>query len=83
MTPLSVAVVTHRLRLNTINLNLKSVHSPTMKIQKAMQNVEIVVVLGDYGSPNVMAASPFDREHKISYSTLIDTGHLSCTIFQL
>ena len=32
------------------------------------------------GSP---AMSPFDRVHTTSYSTLIETMHLSCTVFEL
>jgi len=27
--------------------------------------------------------SPFDRAHMTSYSTLIETMHLSCTVFEI
>jgi len=62
--------------------NLKSLCSPTTNIRKATQNVEIEVVwgLGVMGSP---AMSPFDRAHTTSFLTLIETMHLSCTVFEL
>jgi len=65
-----------------IILNLKSLCSPTMKIWKATQNVNIEVVWGQ-GLPQVTAISPFDWSHITSYLTLIKTMHLSCTVFAL
>ena len=35
------------------------------------------------GHPRSFAMSPFDRVHMISYSSLIETMHLSCTVFEL
>jgi len=41
-----------------------------------VENVEIVVVWGVRGHPRSSA-------HTISYSTLIETMRLSCTVFEL
>jgi len=41
------------------------------------------VVWGLRGHPKSLAMSPFDRVHMTSYSTLIETMHLSCTVFEL
>ena len=35
------------------------------------------------GHPRSWAMSPFDRAHTISYSSLIETMRLSCTVFEL
>jgi len=39
--------------------------------------------LGVSGHPRSPAMSPFDRAHTTSFSTLIETMHVSCTIFEL
>jgi len=39
--------------------------------------------LGLGGHQRLLAMSPLDRAHTTSYSTLIETVHLSCTIFEL
>jgi len=52
-----------------------------LKIQKATQNVEIGVVWGIRSQPRSPAMSPFDRVHTASYSSLIETMCLFCTIF--
>jgi len=39
--------------------------------------------LGGYGSSMLITNTTFDRAHIISYSTLIETMHLSCTVFDL
>jgi len=41
-----------------------------------LQNVKNEVVRSS-------AMSPFDRVHMISYSSLIETMHLSCTVFEI
>jgi len=46
---------------------------------KATKNAKIGVV----GELGVTETSPFDRAHMTSYSTLIETMRLSCTIFEL
>ena len=35
------------------------------------------------GHPKSSTMSPFDRAHMISYSSLIETMHLSCTVFDI
>lgn len=35
------------------------------------------------GHPRSSAMSPFDRAHTTSYSTLIETMRLSCTVFEI
>ena len=39
--------------------------------------------LGGYGSPTVIGNIAIDRAHMTSYSTLIETIRLSCTVFEL
>jgi len=39
--------------------------------------------LGVNGHPRSLETSPFDRSHMTSYSTLIETIRLSCTVFEL
>jgi len=41
---------------------------------------EVWEVKGHSGSPTM---SPFDKAHTTSYSTLTETMHLSCTVFEL
>ena len=41
------------------------------------------VVWGVRGHPRSSETSPFDRAHMTSYSTLIETRRLSCTVFEL
>jgi len=46
-----------------------------------MKNVEIGVVWKVTGHPRSPSLSPFNKAHLASYSTLIETMHLSCTVF--
>jgi len=39
--------------------------------------------LGVRGHPRPSETSPFDRLHMTSYSTLIETMCISCTVFEL
>jgi len=39
--------------------------------------------LGVRGHPRSPETSPYDRAHMTSYSTLIETMRLSCTVFEL
>jgi len=39
--------------------------------------------LGVIGHPRSSETSPFDRAHMTSYSNLIETMRLSCTVFEL
>jgi len=48
-----------------------------------MQNVEIVVVWVVKGHSMSPAMLPFHRAHTASSSTLIETMHLSSTVFQI
>jgi len=41
------------------------------------------VLWDSWGHPRSSAMSPFDTMHMISYSPLIETMHLSCTIFEI
>ena len=38
---------------------------------------------GGLGHSRSWAMPPFDRAHTTSYSTLIETMHLSCTVFEI
>jgi len=60
---------------------MKSLCLLTTKIWKAMKNAEIEVVWGVRGHPRSSETLPFDRAHMTCYSTLIETVHLSCTVF--
>ena len=51
-----------------------------MKLRMAVQNAENGVVRGHSRSS---AMSPFDRAHTTSYSTLIGSMSLSCTVFEI
>jgi len=55
--------------------NLKFLTTTITKISKAVKNVETGVVRGH-------SRSPFDRVHMCSYSTLVETMHLSCIVFE-
>jgi len=35
------------------------------------------------GHPSLLAMSPFDRAHTTSYSSLIETIRLSCTVYEI
>jgi len=54
-------------------------------MHKATQNVEIEEVQGGWGSPKFIGhiTQPIDRAHTTSYSNLIETMKLSCTIFKI
>jgi len=41
------------------------------------------VICAVRGHPRSPAMSPFNRAHTTSYSTLIETMHLSCIVFEL
>jgi len=46
-------------------------------------SAKIGVVWGVRDHPWSSEKSPFDRAHMTFYSTLIETMHLSCTVFEL
>ena len=48
-----------------------------------MKNAEIGVVGEVAAHPRSSATYPFDTVHMTFYSTLIETMHLSCTVFEL
>jgi len=50
---------------------------------KCVRNAENGVVWVVRGHPRSSAMPPFDRVHMISYSSLIESMHLSCTIFEI
>ena len=62
---------------------MKSLCLLTTKTWKATKNANIRVVCGVMVHPRSSATSRFDRAHMTSYSTLIETIRLSCTIFEL
>jgi len=62
---------------------MKSLRLLTTKIWKAAKNAKIGVICGVRGHPRSSETSPFDRVHTASYSTLIETIRLSCTVFEL
>ena len=75
-------------RLGQATVNLCTKFEISMFIQyKDMngdeKNTKIGVVWGARGHPRSSETSPFDRAHMTSYSTLIETMHLSCTVFEL
>ena len=77
--------VVHRLGLATINLYTKYevsmfTHYEDMKVDEKCKNE---VVWGVRGHPRSSETSPFDRAHMTSYSTLIETVRLTCTVFEL
>ena len=67
----------------TYRPNLKFLTTPIMKIWEAVQNVQIGLVGALMGHSRSSAMSPFDRAHTTSYSTLIETMRLSCTVFKI
>jgi len=84
-TPLSGRFVFRRLGLATINLYTKYevamfTHYEDMKGDDKCKNWG---GLGVRGHPRSSEKSPFDRSHMTSYLTLIETIHLSCTVFEL
>jgi len=70
--------------LATINLGTKFQISTFThyKDMKGDKNAKIWVLWG-LGSPRVISNKSFDRVHTTFYSTLIETVHLSCTVFEL
>ena len=48
-----------------------------------LQNVKMGWFGVVMGHPRSSAMSPFDRAHMISYSSLIETMRLSCTVFEI
>jgi len=75
--------VVRRLGLATVNLYTKYevsmfTHHEDMTGDEKFKNG---VVRGLRGHPRSLETSPFDRVHMTSYSTLIETIHLSCTVF--
>ena len=78
-------LIVSRLGLAMVNLstNMKSLSTPATKIWKAVQNKENGVVWGGYGSLRLSATSTFDRMHKTSYPTFMQTMRLCCTIFEI
>ena len=70
--------------------NFKSLHSPSTRSVCPVQRYERwqkVQKFGWFGRvrgyPRSSETSPFDRAHMTSYSTLIETMCLSCTVFEL
>jgi len=53
------------------------------KDMKGNKNANIGVVWGVRGHPRSSETSPFHKSHMTSYSTLIETMRLSCTVFEL
>ena len=60
--------------------NLKCLSSPITEILNALRNVENGVVRGH---PSLWAMSIFDRAHTTSYSSLIETVRVSCTVYEI
>ena len=52
-------------------------HYEDMKVDENAQNGVV------RGHPRSSAMSPFERAHTISYSSLIETMRLSCTVFEI
>ena len=78
--------VVHRLGLATINLYTKYevsklTYYEDMKGDEKCKNWGVLG--GVMGHPRSLETSPFDRAHITSYSTLIETIRLSCTVFEL
>ena len=79
----SLSSISQDLLWSTCTPNLKSLYSPTLKIGKAMQNVigvvgRLAVTQGHWQCHHLIHTA-----HMTSYSTSIETMHLSCTIFEL
>ena len=58
----------------------KFTHYEDMKGNEKFKNRGGLGVMGHLRSPET---SPFDRVHMTSYSTLIETMRLSCTVLEL
>ena len=71
-----------QLRFSSVS-NLKSLRSLTTKILKATKNAKNLCGSGVRGHSRSTATQPFNRAHMTSYSTLIETMHLSCTVIEL
>jgi len=83
--PLQGRFVVRWLGLATINLHTKYevsifAHYEDMKGDEKCKKLG---GLGLRGHPRSSETSPFDRTHLTSYSTLIETMRLSCTVFEL
>jgi len=50
---------------------------------KGNEKCKIGVVWGVRGHPRSSTTSPFDRAYATSYSTLLETMRLPCTVFEL
>jgi len=61
------------------NLNFVAV----MEIWNVLQNLKMGWFRVVRGHPRSLAMSPFDRVRMISCSSLIETIHLSCTVFKI
>jgi len=77
--------VIRQLRLDMINLYTKCEVAMFTHYEdiKAMKNAKIGVVLGVRCHPWSSETLPFDRWHMTSDWTLVETMHLSCTVFEL
>jgi len=65
-------------------INLHKKYEVSMFINyKNMKGDEKCKNCGSFGSYGTLGTSPFEREHTTSYSTLIETTRLSCTVFEL
>jgi len=66
-----------------INLHTKVSKFTHYKDMKGNAKYTIWGSLGVRGDPRSLAMSPFDRVPTTSYSTLIETMRLSCTVLEL
>ena len=84
-TPLSGTLCHCRLGLARVNLYSKYEVSTLTHYEdmKGDEKSKIGVFWGVRGHPRSSETSPFDRAHMTSYSTLIETVRLSCTVFEL
>jgi len=87
-TPLQGIFFIGRLGLATINLQTKFevfnyTHYEDMRSGAKCTNCGSWGRLGPRGHSRSSAMSPFDGAHTTSYSTLIETVRLSCTVFEI
>jgi len=77
--------VLRRLGLVTVNLCTKFEISTftNYKDMKGDGKCKNLGGLGVRGHPRSSETSPFDRAHMTSYLTLVESMHLSCTVFEL
>jgi len=75
-------VITHLSGTICCPLAGTSYRQPVHQI-KATKNAKIGVVWRVRGLPRSSETSPLHRSHMTSYSTLIETMRLSCTVFEL